>query len=163
MRQKFLICLGLLIIGATAQAQDAAKVKAGISAQYQQMAKQLTGRQYKAFLNHFTSDFMLKFMGQNVTRKQYEQEMVQGLNAMTDLKVSVQVKKFALNKDKANVQTLMTESGKTSQPKQGLPSTFAVTMFTMDEWIKTPQGWKMKRSESQPIVPNTEQKPKGAK
>lgn len=140
----------------TAQAQEAAKVKANITAQYQQMAKQVTARQYQAFLGHFTPDFTLKFMGQNVTRRQYEQEIVQGLSAMRDLKVTIKMQKFALDKNKANVQTVMTQSGKTSQPKQGLPSTFTVTMLTKDEWTKTPQGWKVQRSESQPIVPGTE-------
>ena len=94
MKQKFWVGLGFLAMSGAVQAQDAAKVKADISAQYGQMAKQAVSKQFKAFLVHFTPDFTLKFMGQNVTRKQYEQEILQGLGAMSDLKVSVQGQKI---------------------------------------------------------------------
>jgi murein L,D-transpeptidase YafK len=122
-RTQTLVLLTLTLNAVAAHADETAKAKADISAQYQQMSKQIMSKQFKPFLTHFTPDYTMKYMGQTMSRKQYERDIMQGLKNFANLKVRVDVKKFALNKNKANVQTIMTQSGKTVKPVEGLPPT----------------------------------------
>lgn len=159
---KRTICwtLALLTLVGTAQAQEAAKVKANINTQYQQMIKKLLNKQLKAYWEHVTPDFRVKYLGQTYQRKQYEALTLQAFRDFSDVKMTFQIQKFTLNKDKATIQKLMTQSGKTRNPTQGLPANFVLTVTTTDEWVKTSKGWKMKSMNAYLTAPPPKTSPK---
>lgn len=147
-RTTALVLLASTLTATMVRADETAKVKANLVGQYRQMVKEVIAKQSKPLMAHLTPDFTIKYMGQMMTRKQYERDIMEGLKNFADLKVKLDVTAFALKNNKATVKTRMTQSGKTTKPIQGLPPSFVLTMLTTDEWIKTPQGWKMKFSDA---------------
>lgn len=150
--------LGLFMLPAFARADAAAEARKGIQAGYDRIGSAHRRKDISAIVACYTPDAIIQTStGQKVDIANYKQEAQKIMPRLSNITTSAKLSKISLKgpkKDQAEVAATITLTCQLqpvtmkSQPAQPAQP-FKMIQVMQDNWIKTPQGWKIKSSRVQ--------------
>ena len=136
-----------LVFGAQVVRADTAAVRKAISARYAASDAALRKKDAKALLAMITPDFTVKTAaGQTLTAKQLPALLQQEFAAIKEVKnTRWSILEFGVKGNVATVKMTQTLSGVFTGQDQKT-HTLSSTNVSVDTWVRTPSGWKLRKS-----------------
>jgi hypothetical protein len=163
-------CVAALAMATPCTAEKAPRKE--LEAGYTAMAQALKKRDMDAFMKHMTPDYLVQGKGKSKDAKTFKAEMaLQLLMVKTITAASMKVTGLKDGKEGAKASVTMSVAGVlATDPKQ--PHTLKNVSKHTDTWVKTPEGWRIKKTEpagsqlyidGKPFDPSNPPKPAGGK
>ena len=144
--------LAVLLLAANAAAQsDTATLRRELEANYAKLAAALQAKDWRAALVWVASDYrQISPNGDVSDRGVLAADLEQTMEMMRTITASYRVLRVSANKEEVIATIRYSFAGETEPDPQGKRHRISLTAPMRATWVKTAQGWQLKRNEELP-------------
>lgn len=148
-RQLRLSFFTVFLLSATAAAQSkTAAIQKELAANYTKMAEALKAKDWRAALVFIAPGYQQVSPNGDVSdRGVLAADLEQTMEAMRTVTVSYRIISVTANKDEVSATIRYSFAGETEPDTQGTRHKISMTAPMRATWVKTAQGWQIKRNE----------------
>ncbi len=149
MKHTYVLVIGLAITAGSMALADDAAVRKELAAQYTKFGRAMKKKDVQTIFGLATPDFKIRTKnGQTLNAQQARAMLSMQLQAAKVLStVQSNIQKLTVNGSTATAVVVTKVVGQIQEKPGGKLHTMTDVGTTHDTWVKTPQGWRIKREE----------------